>query len=357
MTLFSPFPTYMLTAQMDPLCVFTTFSSIDVELIDEDWAETFFSCKLYAHDGKVGLNDFREIVEEYMAGAALASMEMSVRLTENGKSTTYTLNVFYCSIDLHGNVNAFLNSRFLSLLTSKVTYPDCHERLSFFAQKDEDVSPTWSIVYEMDSTISSIVVREDVERASYYIHYDVDCGVSKVLELLLNHGIAGARILSYLVSVGARHFQFYVEDASPPVRLAFRNAFGTVEYLALFGVTTTKTEASHSEAICNHKALFYDRAVLKTYEVKTAPLPAQLAKGIDMLLVSTDVRIDSNLDFDSCQKILIDEHSFEIADADSELNTVSFTYRFVGDRPHVDIGTSGTDASRIFTNEFSKVFC
>lgn len=356
MVLISAIPTYFLTSQLKRIEVQTALTKLDFSLVDEDEGEPFFDCTLAAYNGHVVLYDFREIVEEYLEALGKASMELTINITENGSTSHYTTNAIYCAVEISVNAPEFLRTRFLSAVSAKMTYPGCSERLSYITQIGESRAQTWNIVYEKDGQIGVCKAVVDDYPSSYICHWHLDSSCA-IASKLLCESVVGARVVSYAVNIGGRSFHYYVEDASPPLRFCFRNVFGVWEFLAFFGVTTAKTEASHTEALCDHRAVFYDRSVMKTYEVESGPLPTALTPCVEMLFMSTDVRLATSEDVGQCPRILIDDHTCEISDTDEEMNQVKFSYRFAADRPFAELGNvASAPQERVFSDEFAKEF-
>lgn len=355
MNLLTSLPDLILSSQLQSLVVYTEYNQISITLFDNDQGEQFFNCTLRPYSKRAVLYDLRDIIEEWMDFNKSCVFEMLVRIEENGTENDFLTNVVYCSVEIEGDTTAFLNSRFLTAQIAKLTYPGVHEVLTYVVVKGDSMTKTWNIVYEKDGQICTerFVISEEPSR--WITSWDIDSSLAEA-QKLLDTKVAEARILSYKISIGQRSFTYYVEDASPPLNFYFRNSFGAFEYIAFWGVTTQKTEAVHTEAVCSHKAIFFDRGVNKTYEVETGPLPSSLLPSLEMMVASNDVRIQQDNNTYNYPRILITDHTCEFSDTDEEMNTLKFTYRYADTHPHIQMDLNQPTAGRIFSDQFDREF-
>lgn len=336
-----------------------TSKIITLELYDEDEAETFFSTNYSPYSNRVIIRNLRDIIEEWMEFHGLASMLLSIRISDGDNEESIETNVIYCSQIINESASNFIPKSFLTTLSSKITYPHCDELLSFIGQKEEAFIINWSFVIEYSNGTLSTISRSQDEGVMFgFSLHRIDCSLDMARQQLPK-AIRYNKILMYSVSIGQRSFRFFVHDeGTPQVHMVFRNIFGAFEYIHTYGTTTEKIEASQSSAFCNHIVTYYDRNVTKTYEVKTAPLPLSLAQWMEQLFCSYEVRKveTSGLEYDDHPLILFGDHTCEVADGDEELNTLKFEWQYVEDRPHIDVGIFSSSGGRIFTNEFNEVF-
>ena len=144
-------------------------------------------------------------------------------------------------------------------------------------------------------------------------------------------------------------------------------AQGYAERGALHAVTTHKPKVERSIAVTNRVSTFYNQQNEKEYEVETSGLTMELARWIEQLFYSHDVRLATKrTDFEEENSqnynpqympiVLISDFTCEIHDRDGELNTVKFTYQYSDRRPLLPTDYLSVDHERIFTEPFNPTY-
>ena len=144
-------------------------------------------------------------------------------------------------------------------------------------------------------------------------------------------------------------------------------AQGYAERGALHAVTTHKPKVERSIAVTNRVSTFYNQQDEKEYEVETSGLTMELARWIEQLFYSHDVRMAtkrtdlSEDDFGNYNPqympiVLITDFTCEIHDEDGELNTVKFTYQCQDRRTYLPTDYLSVDHERIFTAPFNPTY-
>lgn len=87
--------------------------------------------------------------------------------------------------------------------------------------------------------------------------------------------------------------------------------------------------------------------------MESAPLTQTDAEWVEQIFISHSVRHGVASDVTTLPEVIITESTCEIADKDTELNKVKFTWQFADKRPHLPAVSTSAE---IFTEPFNPTF-
>lgn len=351
------------SSELDCIAALTDQPTLDVVLNDNDEGIPIFSTVLYAYNGRVTLRNIREIVEDYMLSVGTFAVEMMFSFITAQETVYLGTQVIYAQEVIAQSFHDFQQTRFLTSLQSKVTFPGVPEYLYSLI----DYTIDWEIHY-VSSTGQELTATAQTKSVGTGGVEQFDVSYSKALSLVP----AATIVRFYRVSVNRKEFSFFVDHSHPDLVLMFRNIFGLVETFAVKGHIKKAADTEREVAIINHKRLHYDIRNSRTYEVETAPIPTEMADWIDQICLSKDVRCYKPTYFHLMPEVLVTDFSSDLSNSDDEHRRISFKWEFASDIPHQDIcsfakgaegnllpqlPSEGTDSTyRIFSDQFNFIF-
>lgn len=348
-SLVTDIPGLVFSSELSQLRFATDDDTVETVRIELKLGSTsLLSTTLYFFNGYATLCEVDELVNLYMLANDLSSLTLT--LIADGDILRF-VDIAYCSHRIPDvDAETYLDTHFSTAAEAKRTSPRRKELLPLFLYKKRSKVEVQCSYIDNSNIISSEKVDlypdgfGDTERMSAV---SIDVGSNFVMETLASAGCDVAKLLSYTVICDNRYFTYYVEEIEADVTFTFRNCFNLEETIALHGVTTRKTEIERETACVGGTLRPYDRTVVKTYEVETAPLSPDETLWVEQLFTSPKVTIDD-------RDVIIIDSSCEISDSDAELNRVKFTWRYSDRRPCLP--TVSDTADRIHTSEFDYQF-
>lgn len=142
------------------------------------------------------------------------------------------------------------------------------------------------------------------------------------------------RVSAVTVLYGNAVKYLFIHDRPDALEFRFRNCFNCMESVFISGSSVMKTEVSRESAFCSGESLQYNHLTTRTYEHSTAPLT-----GMEMAAMSQLIEARSAfVVFDGTEcPVVISDHTSELSNDDSTLNTVKFTWKFIGKRPDLTL--------------------
>lgn len=316
--------------------------------------KVIYSATLYADDDNmVYLNDFRKIVEDYMAANGLNRITLSVD-ADMGLGLDYldpSLTVVYSKIRTSYEMDCdFLDSHFLTNSYGAFFNAEGSFTLYFYRSSGDESADGFVALTARDregnmSALSFPFSFSSAAAGFYYKHIDLP-----VLQSFINENAPGFLLTGGTVHIAKRSFSFFISAQKPSYTFDFLNAFNCWERMPLFGSTTLKTEFSAKEGICNGITSFYNRETSRKFEVTTRAMSLTEARAFNEFLASNRIYfiIPPDQDYD----ILISDVTSEITDDATEKIRIKFSWRFTDNTDWRIF----SDSPEVFNSNFTDVF-
>lgn len=347
-------PIFVLSSQLREVKFSTDLDKIVVAVYDGE--TKLYSTTIYPFDGVASVFDLRTVIELYMRKKDRSYTAFTVYFSDiyDNDTGSFNLNTIYCSLSLPIEAGIFASYSFLTTLSSKRTCPHSTELLSFLHGQEDETLRAYCTFVDDNNTTSSVcidierIITSDIDVKTFVIKYD------DIVSLLVDNGYSVDKLNAYSIVLGNRSFTYYVVDAIPDVSFTFKNCFNLPETVLLNAVTTTKSKVQRSIAMAKSKYSFYDQTTEKTYEVQSSPLTEQESQWIEQLAMSLDVRKGVADDFSALPSVLITESTIEMADSNTELNRIKFTWRY--EDPQAHNNSIAIPEDRIHTEQFTHQY-
>ena len=345
---------YVLTSSVSSIQATTDKDHLDVSLMCEsgldDEPEVFFSTSLYAFNDVVELADVGSLIEEYFRKRNKVADRVSV-IFDN---VSMDVHFLYCENTMPDSFDH--NSCFFTTSHVQCVHQDSIISLSavnrgeavqfkIIAAGNRKTNGDISIV---SFPMQQLFNREDTV---YFAVPDIIRHALNMTDQKVEDDLAD--ILYFAIEYGSIRKTCYLEHADAYLTFSFRNIFNVEEFIDVVGTMTAKTEVSRDIAVCNGLSKQYNRAVERTFRVMTAPLDNSHVAALEQFIASHRVAL-----YHEGQKydVVITDHTCEPSNDDESLNTISFTWQFAGQRPHIfDHFVNGIMPTRrkIFDDSFS----
>ena len=294
-----------------------------------------FSSPYYPYNGAVKVCNIRSIIEESMHASNRSLETMKIVAAEPGQSSSDyvdNIKVVYCNLNYDEDPEEFLTANFMTTRRSALIPKDAVLPICYYLKANVQQRMYMTIYYTLG------VDTENVQQYEYTLNYltpsaatisSINLSYAYCRQLLIPLFNNSVKPKAAIFHVGNRQFAVYFTDEVPTEYLRFCNAFNKFETVAIFGKSSVKTDVEKSEAICNRTTQFYDRSVKVTHEVETAPMTYDEAIWINQLLTSRAVyRIVNG---SGNHRVLIDDISSEVTDANKELVRIKFSWKYADD--------------------------
>lgn len=326
-------PDICFTCDIPDIVIQTDTDSVVVSIYD-DRHNLVYETTLFAFNGFIVFRDVRTILENYMQTYNLSYHEFELL---NGSGEILYFKVVFCLFKSSIPCANFVNSSFLSTLSSKLTTPDTLEYLHFFHNSNDtiDISVIGYIKDDEQDTVSTTLLEE----TRSYTNRGIDSFTIKPSLLTTDN------IIAYNVVIGNKIFAFYLTKQLPTVTFVFRNLFGLFETLNLWGTTKEVMTVNRTIGVIHGKYTSYDNSSELEYSFTSAPMDITKLHWLKQFISSFEV-IMNNL------PVLITNPKYEVSDADDTENSISFNYRYKETLP-IQIMA---DADRTFSEQFNSKF-
>ena len=323
-------------------------ASIAVTLADSE-GEALYSATLYTHNNSAIVYDMRAVIESYMHKWSMEYAEYTLTATgSDGDTASISFRVLFCAFDMPILASAWWETRFLTTLEAKRTYRTSIEKLCFFEEAGNSITPHYKAtlrygdIYRTITWYENPTYMEDTGVATADYSYDnIKILVGQLeLETLVDLPAELAylydEIVAWSVQIGNRVMSYYLEEGEPDILIRFDNCFNCFEYASIVGVTTSKSKTSKSDATCNRIKVFYDYSFEKTYDVETTTLTREEAIWMEQIANAHNTTKAKHgvTNYNLYPTILIEESEITISDSDEEGNSIKFSYRYADDRNH-----------------------
>lgn len=342
----------------------------DLELVSDQgweqlelWAEEqlIFSVNLYVNEnGHIYWTNLGQVMEQYMIENQLSFASFSLRdLTVVGAENRFRRDfvAVFSSYFMDGYAESFIEENFLTTLSAKQISTSAYDMVPFISKKGEDITDRHHVVFYADGVLEAMDWENaKIEEKDIALHNINVSAKDYVSEIQGSYPGKEIKLLSFSVSVGPRNITYYVTDRKNLTQMFFINAFNAFELFEVQGVTTTKTKVERDTAVVNHREVFYDRTIEKSYEVQTSALSSPIKDWVEQFLFSPLVKMfDPNADsIDEMAEILITESTCEISNSNTELSKVKFTWKYADVYPRIDSIKRKTEGS--FSQQFEFQF-
>ena len=321
---------------------------------------------LWASSGKIVVYGVDKILKHIISTTGLVFDKFYFNVTASNTaydSDQMTCDVIYLDRTVIGvSAKDFVTNNFLTTLGSRQVPSNLDIPLAFFKLSDD--SPSVTVACELYDSVNdnfnytTLTFQLDMPASSVGLaQFNFN---PKTLEELassvLGPNIGVLNLRSFTVVAGARSLTCFVNHDLDNMRcFYFRNLFNALELAALHHATKRVSKAESSEAYSNGRKSVYDRRLIKSFEVETAPLTLELGDWIDQLLTSPDVKTVVALADDgstTLADVVITDSTCEISDEAEASNTVKFTWQFA-EAANAIIANA---PSAIFTEQFNTTF-
>lgn len=341
----------------------------DLELVSDQgwerielWAgeQSIFSVYLCANEnGLIYLSDLGQVMEQYLIENQLSFASFSLRESPERPENPFRRDfvAVFSSYFMDGYAESFIEGNFLTTLSAKQISTSAYDMVPFISKKGEDITDRHHVVFYADGVLEAMdwanAKTEEKDIALHNINVSAKDYVSEIQGSYPGKEI---KLLSFSVSVGPRNITYYVTDRKNLTQMFFINAFNAFELFEVQGVTTTKTKVERDTAVVNHREVFYDRTIEKSYEVQTSALSSPIKDWVEQFLFSPLVKMfDPNADsINEMTEILITESTCEISNSNTELNKVKFTWKYADVYPRINSTKRKTEGS--FSQQFEFQF-
>ena len=334
------------TSAIGRLSVSTDAPSVTVTLSNEGME--FYRATLYAYNGRVSVDDLASVIElRFLSlGWHLHSVRISVAATSDPTVSDYMdLNCLYCAYDMPDDYDPSLS--FFSCFQSQRVPPSAVIRFYGMIFRNSPVRFNVSgftadgtpAACEILSSSFDGYVTVDIPSIINTCRSDFDMATVSVVSVFCN-------------GIGKSLFICSMPDA---LEFRFRNCFNCPETVFVTGSSVMKTEASRELAICAGQIQQYNHSTDRTYEHTTAPLTRPEAAAMSQLIESRSVSVVID---GKEYPVLITDHTSDVSNDDSSLNSLKFTWRFAGKRPRLsgDSLSPLMEPFGIFTSQFDDPF-
>ena len=345
---------YFLSSMLSSVMAMTEETKIFVSLTSAGENDTFFSTYLYAYNGVVVLEDVGALIEEYFR----RRHKVSDLITLTFGNQSVDVNVMYCEYSLPDDFNP--QSAFLVAASAQQVF---HESVVAIAVADTSMDSEFTIRvagHDSDDDIITVISKKmsavfNQEKTAYFNVYDIIEWALAPADGDDDHTQLRDVICFSLEFAGIQKTCF-LASSSAYLTFSFRNIFNVKEYIDVAGVMTRKTEVSRDTAICAGNARQYDRAVSRSYEVQSAPVPAEQIAIWEQFVASNELTlILGGKEYEA----IISEHTCEPSTDDENLCVVKFSWRFAHVRPRLfDSSMDGVMPQRrsVFNDSFSAEY-
>lgn len=333
------------TSALSSLSALTDEPSLTVSM--RSGYQTIFTTKLYAYYGVVEFTDPASLIEQYMrdAGRFYAPVEITF------DTESITLNCLYCEYDLPPDTD--LSATFLTLLPAQRTHPG--SVVTVAAGSQEAISQATVKVLGTDSEGHPLTHTLDSTCLTQGLFGLAEINVSALIALVTSTTDI-RRVTSFTVNSGPRQKIFFIAPDPDFLTFRFRSCFNVPETVDIPGVSVMVTEVTRDDALCSGRTLQYNRQTSRTYTHTTGPLTRIEAAALAQLIESRSVTL---LVDGTEYPVIITDHTSEVTDDNSTLNTLKFTWRFTGHRPRLFGPTLKPlldESTGIFTTPFTPEY-
>lgn len=334
------------TSAIGRLSVSTDAPSVTVTL--SDYGGEFYRATLYAYDGKVTVDDLASVIELRIQslGCHMRSVRIDVAASSDPEASDYMdLNCLYCAYDMPDDYDP--SQSFFSCFQSQRVPPSAVLRLYGMIFRNSPVRYNVS-GFKADGSPTACEIQSSAFDG--YVAADIP---SIIATCRSDYGMATVSIVTvYCSGLGKSLFICEMPDA---LEFRFRNCFNVPESVFVSGSSVMKTEVSSDQAVCAGQTTLYNQLTTRTYEHTTAPLTRMEAAAVSQLVESRSVYVVVD---GSDYPVVITDHTSEVSNDDSSLNSLKFTWRFTGKRPRLfgDSLSPLMGPFGIFTQEFTDPY-
>ena len=292
--------------------------------------ECVYSTRLYMNNGSCTFYELRQIVEENMIAwrLPLAAIEISVVYdgSEDLIEDKYIIfsryrNTAYSDID-------FLESHFLVNRTYLTIPRELSANIPFFATANENFSIYYDCVFEKDGIIGQYRLGYSTYHFQRPNIYVIPIGPNTIKTMADNAEDEDCgKLLSFTVRTGSRVMKVFVVDEKPSISFLFLNSYNVTETMFVMGTTSFETKITRKEAVTQDITSFYDKSVLRKWEVETIALTQEEAVWYNEFLESDYVTLNLSQEHNAL-RILISDINSEISDSSKKSIHIKFSWRF-----------------------------
>ena len=324
---------YVPTSSVPILQAKTDKDIVDVSLTCERGLngdiETFFSASLYAFNGIVELTDVGSLVEEYFRRCD----KVADTVTVSFDGVSMDIHFLYCECTVPDDFDADSTFLLSSLVQpvhqdSIVTVAAVNHGAEYpFTIKATGHAVADDVVTVVTKTLSKAFDRNGI--VNFSAAEIINWALHKTAE---DPGAELRDVLFFSIEYYGIQKLCCIVPAPAYLTFSFRNVYNVTEYVDVVGVMTTKTDVSHSLAVCSGRSRHYDRHIDRTYQIQTGPLTPDEVRTFEQFVSSHQVNLCLD---DNDWPVIITDHTCEPSTDDESLASVKFTWRFADNRPYL----------------------
>lgn len=319
-------------------CTISSSSSISsavVSLKCVSTGDTLYSQRLYG-SRMAYVRDVGDIVAEYLKAKGLAAARFSMESSYAG-SEKISFTVIRCDSTIE-DAEVFVTKNPLLASSSVVMRPDATAWFNYLNDTGEADSTTisfWIFYSDYSGKVKSM--SRTMFSAGKTVR-SLNIEPSEMLTHVRSRDSSAEAVLRISVSAQCVHMPhpisavYFVDPDQDLVGFGFRNAFGLNDVVFFRARTSRSAECSASEAFCSHSRMAYDVEKSVEYSVE-----ARAVRFADAELLSQFMNSDCIYELSSGREIYIVSSNMDISDGSESLSEVKFSYRYVDDRPLMDI--------------------
>ena len=334
------------TSSIGRLIVSTDAPSVTVTLSDD--GGEFYRALLYAYNGKVIVDDIASVIElRFLSlGWHMHSVRIDVTSSSDPEVSDFMLlNCLYCSYDMPDDYVP-TKSFFSCLQAQRVP--------------DSAILNLYGIIFRNSPVLYSISgLKADGTPSACQIHSSSFDGYVNVdipsLVSLCKSDYDMDSVAIVTVCCNGLGKSLFICDMPDFLEFRFKNCFNCPESVFISGSSVMKTEVSRDLAVCAGQAMQYNQQTTRTYEHTTAPLTRMEAAAAAQFLESRSVSVVVD---GKEYPVIITDHTSEVSNDDSSVNSLKFTWRFSGKRPLLfgDTLSPLMEPFGIFTQQFNDPY-
>lgn len=324
-----------------------------------------FSSTYYTLNGIAAIYNINSVIEDYMMLSEIAAADFRLHFyTDSGSDCYQDLTVVFSRLQVvNPSASQFVTSRFFTTLTPRLINPVMVVPLYFYIPFSEGMTPADITNLDVDYYIRARLLNGQIVNLEHHTRLRVagwglqHINISLADIQSIASGLADScTVLSFDVVCEQRRLTFFVDPSQPDRIFFFKNAFNVWESAYVPGVTTQQTETKSSTAQLGQDTSQYDITHTRSFELQTAPLLISVARWLEQLLTSHDIRLAERysdmINPSLLPRILITDYEYELTNAPSHAQSLKLTWQYAS----ALLPAVGIQYASVFTPEYDENF-
>lgn len=317
--------------------------SASVDVVIMVGSTTIYEEKLYSEDGSIcWIRDIPSLLEPYISTSA--------KVTINGRWSIVMFSRYPVKILLNEDLatDYWLEDNFLTASRIKYVYTNDKIVLAAANLTQDKIKLKVTGAYYQDKVYMTKSIQWEINKLSNVEDIRL---FNFTYEDLQGHLGLSSPLVGISIALNRRAAKFFFVKGNPTVTFKWKNCFGIYEFLSLEGNSVSKPDHIFTNAVINGSKKNIEATVERVHELTTGPINNETRILIQDLLLSDDIYIYN--DENDVAKIIIEEANLPRNSNKSELQNVSFTFRYARRGTEID---SSVIKNRIFSDEFDLSF-